>query len=248
MDQTFPLIGLTAEQQRLTTALHKRLPLLILGAAGSGKSALIATAVASLPVSDGVISIQYSSNLHHLLLDLARALLSTGHAAFRKLALPGNDAEKWLSEQSSLHLKGLLWTSLEAEPRVIVLDGVAGASFPIYRFFQRIYFVKGMALIASSRDPVSLGALGRLFWDPRNTIHLHPLNHVDQNHLFDLAVVRFGLSHLDIEEFRHKVFEAVKGNPGQLIEMCRLAPNPMYITGRHIKFAPLWIDVLMKFI
>src|ERR1035437_1460306 len=248
MDQSFPLIGLTGEFQRLTTALRKREPLLILGPAGSGKSALIAAVLANLPRPHGIISIQHSSNLHHLLIDLARSLISTGHGAFRKLAHPGNDAEKWLAQQTSVHLKGILWTSLEAEPRVIVLDGVAGAGFPMYRFLQRLNFAKGMALLASARDPVSLGALSRLFWDPRNTIHLRPLNQVDANPLFDLAVTRFGISHLEIEEFRGQALNAAKGNPGQLTEMCKLASNPMYITGKYIKFAPLRIDVLMKFL
>jgi energy-coupling factor transporter ATP-binding protein EcfA2 len=248
MDQMFPLVGLESEYNRLTSALQKRQPLLILGPAGSGKSALIATALANLPKALGIISIQHFSDLHHVLIDLARFLLSTGHGTFRKLARPGNDAEKWLSQQTSLHLKGILWTSLEAEPRVIVLDGVASGGFPMYRFFQRLYFAKGTALVASARDPVSLGALGRLFWDPRNTIHLHPLNEVDANHLFELAVARFDLGHLDVEEFRGRALEAAKGNPGQLIEMCKLASNPMYVSGKHIKFAPLRIDALMKFI
>jgi AAA ATPase domain len=248
MDHTFPLVGLESEYNRLTTALRKRRPLLILGPAGSGKSALITTALANLPRAHGIISIQHSSSLHHLLMDLARSLLSTGHGTFRKLARPGKDAEKWLSQQTSVHLKGILWTSLEAEPRVIVLDGVTTAGFPMYRFFQRLYFAKGTALVASARDPRSLGTLGRLFWDPRNTIHLHPLDEVDADHLFDLAIARFGLSHLDIDEFRVRALEAAKGNRGQLIEMCKLASNPMYVSGKHIKFAPLRIDALMKFI
>jgi hypothetical protein len=245
---SFPLMGLASECHRLATALRKRQPLLIIGPSGSGKTALIAAALANLPMPEGIISIQHCSNLHHLLTDLARALLGTGHRTFRKLTGAGKDAEKWLSQQTSVHLRGVLWTSLEAEPRVIILDGVASAGFPMYRFLQRLYFIKGVALVASARDPVSLGALARLFWDPRNTIHLHPLNEADANQLFDLAIARFDLGHLDIEEFRLRALEAAKGNPGQLIEMCRFASNPMYISGRHIKFAPLRIDVLMKFL
>jgi energy-coupling factor transporter ATP-binding protein EcfA2 len=248
MDQAFPLVGLASEYNRLTTTLKKGQPLLILGPAGSGKSALITTAIANLPKTHEIISMQDCSNLHDLLINLARSLLSTGHGTFRKLARAGNDAEKWLSQQTSVHLRGILWTSLEAEPRVVVLDGVASGGFPTYRFFQRLYFAKGTALVASARDPVSLGTVGRLFWDPRNTIHLHPLNEVDANHLFKLAVARFGLGHLDVEEFRGRALEAAKGNPGQLIEMCRLASDPMYVSGTHIKFAPLRIDALMKFI
>jgi hypothetical protein len=248
MDQSFSLLGLADEYQHLTTALLKRQPLLILGPAGSGKSALISAVLADLPRPHEIISIQHSCNLHGLLVDLARSLLDMGHSTFRELARPGNDAERWLSQQTSVHLKGILCTSLEAEPRVIILDGVASAGFPMYRFLQRLYFAEGMALIAAARDPVSLGALTRIFWDPRNTIHLRPLNEADANHLFDLAIARFGLSHLDIEEFRDKALDAARGNPGQLIEMCKLASNPMYVTGKHIKFAPLRIDVLMKFL
>jgi hypothetical protein len=248
MPSSFPLIGLATEYQRLMTSLRKRQPLLILGPGGSGKSALIAAVLMDLPRPNGVISIQHASNLHHLLVDLARSLIKIDHGPFRKLAKPGSDPERWLSRQTSVHLKGILWTAFEAEPHPIVLDGVASAGFPMYRFLQRLYFAKGMALLAAARDPIALGALTRIFWDPRNTVHLRPLNDADANHLFDLAVSHFNIGNLEIEEFRGKVLDAAKGNPGQLIEMCRLASNPMYVTGTHIKFAPLRIDVLMKFL
>lgn len=248
MDQPFPLIGLASEHQRLSAALRKGQPLLLLGPAGSGKSALIRAAVADFPASHGIIQLRYTPNLHHLLIDLARRLLETGHRGVRKLARPGGDIEKWLSQQTSVHLKGILWASLEAEPRTIILDGIEGGRFPMYRFLQRLHFAKGMALLAAARDPVSLGTLGRLFWDPRTTVHLRSLNDADATRLFALAAESFRLGDLNLEEFREKVLDAAKGNPGQIIEMCRLASNPMYVSGRHIKFAPLRIDVLMKFL
>lgn len=248
MNQPFPLIGRNGECKRLSTALQKKQPLLILGPAGSGKSALIAASIASLPSHDEIIAIPYSSNPHHLLVDLSRVLLTTEHRAFLNLARPGVDTEEWLSHQTSVHLRGLLWTALEAQPRLIVLDGVSAAGFPMYRFLQRLYFIKKMGLIASARDPISLGALGRLFWDPRNTIHLQPLSELEAKQLFEMAVKHFDLHQLDIQDFRERAIDAAKGNPGQLIEMCRFASNPMYISGTHVKFAPLWIDVLMKFV
>ncbi len=248
MPSPFPLIGLANEYHRLMTSLKRRQPLLILGPGGSGKSTLIASVLKDFPRPDEVISIQHSPNLHDLLVDLARSLVSAGHSTFRKFAKPGGDPERWLTHQTSIHLKGLLWNALEAEPRTIILDGVTNAGFPTYRFLQRLYFAKHMALIAAARYPVALGALTRLFWDPRNIVHLRPLNEENANHVFDLAVSHFNIGNLDIEEFRGKVLNAAKGNPGQLIEMCRLAANPMYVTGTHIKFAPLRIDVLMKFL
>jgi hypothetical protein len=222
--------------------------LLILGSAGSGKSALIAHAVVGLEPHQNIITIPYSANLHHLLIDLSRALIRTDHSAFLKLARFGDDREKWLSQQTSVHLRGLLWTALEAEPRVIALDGVSAAGFPTYRFLQRLSFAKGVGLIASARDPTSLGTLSRLFWDPRNTMHIPPLNESDAKQLFDMAIRHFDLNHLEIEDFRERAINAAHGNPGQLIEMCKLATNPMYVSGAHIKFAPLRIDTLIRFL
>jgi hypothetical protein len=252
MDLVFPLLGVDAEQRCLKRAFQKREPLLISGPAGAGKTALIhsvlGAATADLTNPPDIVRISYSANPHRLLIELARTLLAAKHKTLWDRAKPGINFDKWLTGQTSAHLKGLLWTSLEAEPVIIVLDGIDGASFPIYRFLQRLYFADGMAIIASVRDMVSLGALARLFWDPRTILHLRPLSHADSERLFDVAATRFGLEQLDVDEFREKVLESARGNPGQIIEMCRMAANPLYISGKHIKFAPLRIDVMMRFL
>jgi hypothetical protein len=237
------MIGRTREMCRVRNSLQKRESLLILGAAGLGKTALVRAAA-----DQDTIYLKYPATLHHLLVDLARALLPSGHRSLERLARPAADLEKWLMRQTSVHLKGLLWTSLEAEPRAIILDGIGRASFPIYRFLQRLYFAEGVTFIATARDAISLGALGRLFWDPRTTLHLEPLNHADSMELFDIAVEQFGIRDLDVQEFRDKVLESAKGNPGQIVEMCRMASNPMYVSGKHIKFAPLRIDAVGHFL
>jgi hypothetical protein len=242
-----PLTGRVSELERLKDALRRAESLLVLGPSGSGKTELVRAAIADLARGHDIIHLQYLPNLHRLLIALAGALLETGHRSLRALGRPGSDLNAWLSQQTSLHLKGLLWTSLEQEPRTIVIDGVDRASFPVFRFLQRLYFVRGMALLATATDAVSLGALGRLFWDPRKILHLPPLKQADAERLFELAADRFGLRHLDLEDFRDKVIDSAEGNPGQIVEMCRMASNPMYVSGKHIKFAPLRIDVLMRF-
>jgi len=57
----------------------------------------------------------------------------------------------------------------------------------------------------------------------------------------------FGLRQYDIEDFREKVLESAHGNPGQILEMCRLATDPRYVAGTYIKFTPLRIDTVIKF-
>jgi hypothetical protein len=248
MDQAFPLLGLSGEQQRVAAALGQRESLLITGPAGAGKTALLHAAIADAAAARDVVRMRYSANLHRFLVDLTGSLLAAKHLPLRNQAKPGADYGKWLSAQTSVHLKGLLWSSLEAEPRILVLDGIDGGSFPMYRFLQRLYHTRGVAMIAAARDYGSLGALSRLFWDPRRILQLRPLSRANSELLFDAAVKRFGLEQLDLDEFREKVLESAQGNPGQIVEMCRLAGNPLYVSGRHIKFAPLRIDVMVHFL
>jgi hypothetical protein len=230
MEPQLPFLGMARELERLSLAFATGDPLLLLGPQGSGKTRLIQEA---LPRNRHVLYIAWEPTLHALLISMARALIA--------------GPEDCLAAQTSVRLKGLLWTAMESSPTPMVLDGIAGASFPTYRFLQRIYHTRGMALFAASRDAFSLGTLARLFWNPANALHIPPFHEHDAEQLFEAAADRFQLRHLDLAEFRYKVLESARGNPGQIIEMCRLAARPQYHSGRYIKFSPLRIDTVMKF-
>jgi hypothetical protein len=244
MERQIPFVGMLRERQRLSLAFATSDPLLLLGPQGSGKTRLIKEALSS---SSHLLYVAWEPTLHDLLKAMARALIAARHAGFIRRAKPGADPEAWLAAQTSVHLRGLLWTAVEISPVPMMLDGVAGAGFPTYRFLQRIYHTPGMTLFAASRDALSLGALTRLFWNPAKTLTIPPLHDRDAEELFDIAADYFKLRHLDVDEFREKVLESARGNPGQIIEMCRLATEPQYHAGRYIKFAPLRIDTVMRF-
>ncbi len=250
MDADLPIVGLVSERKKVLDGIRRREPLLLLGPRGSGKTRIVRSAIRELPSQNDIVYVEYSSHLHDLLIALTRALLDSGHRSLWRLAATGPDPERWFSHQTSIHLKGILWKALEAEPRTLVLDGVDGASHPIYRFLQRVYFTHGMAVFAVSRDVPALGALGRLFWDPRKILQFRPLTEPEAERLFDLAADQVGLRNrdVDLDDFREKVLEAAAGNPGQIVEMCRLALSPQYVSGRYIKFAPLRIDALMRYL
>lgn len=247
-ENTLPLIGLSSERKRFLQALQHRESLLLLGPRGCGKTSVILSGIQALSDRKDIVYLRYTAAFHELLVSLARVLLDSECGHLGRIVPKNWETGRWLSQQTSVHLRGILWSALEAEPRAIILDGVDGASHPVFRFFQRLYFAPGMTLFAAARDSVALGALARLFWHPQKVIHFKPLSELDAAQLFDMAVEHFGLRHLGVEEFRQKVLEAAKGNPGQIVQMCRLATDPRYVTGKYIKFVPLRMDALTKFL
>ena len=66
--------------------------------------------------------------------------------------------------------------------------------------------------------------------------------------LFEEAWRILRLDGFDRDDFRRKVIHAARGNPGQILAMCRLAGQSEYRDGGHIRFAPLRIDVLPGFV
>jgi hypothetical protein len=232
MDSQLPFVGMTKETQRLSSAFATGDPLLLLGPQGSGKTRLVKEALRS---HKNVLYVAWEPTLHALLVAMARALIGARHS------------EAWLAMQTSIQLRGLLWTAMERSPATMILDGVAGAGFPGYRFLQRISHTPGVAPFAASRDAFSLGTLARIFWNPAKSLNVLPLQERDAEHLFEAAADHFQLRNLDLNEFREKVLESARGNPGQILEMCRLAAQPQYHAGRYIKFAPLRFDTVMKF-
>ena len=245
MEPQIPFIGMAKETERLSSAFGAGDPLLLLGPQGSGKTRLIQEALSG---NRRVLYIAWQPTLHALLTAMARALMAARHAGFIRRAKPGADREAWLKVQTSIHLKGLLWSAVESSPVPMMLDGVTGAGFATYRFLQRIYHAPGMALFAASRDAFSLGALARLFWNPAQALNVPLLPERGAGLLFEAAAGHFKLRHLDLDDFREKALESARGNPGQIIEMCRLAAQPRYHAGRYIKFAPLRIDAVVKFV
>ena len=245
---TLPLVGLLREREALVGSIRRRESLLILGPAGSGKTAIIRSALGSELRGEALVHVPAFGALHDLLVIIARELLRSGHKRFRQSVKSAiGDSEFWLAHQTSIHLKGLVWTALEHEPTPIILDDIQGAGHQTYRFLQRLFFVPGMTVIGTARDHLHLGELARLFWDPCRTRHMQPLSDTEGLQLFEAAVDHFRLRELCLDDFREKVLDSAKGNPGQIVEMCRFASNPMYVTGgRHIKFAPLRIDVMMR--
>lgn len=218
-------VGLDAEYSAVLAALRNRKHLLLLGPAGSGKTKVVLEALSELPFS--ALYLHRVPVLHELLVEMAR----------RKL--PGVPAAN-----TSIHLKGVLWDAFAAAPGPIVLDHLGSPGSRLYRFLQRLYHTPGMSLIAIARSRAQLGELHRLFWDPRDAAVFKPLAERDARRLFDAAAAAFGADCANIEDLRHSVLKTARGNPGKIVEMCRLAAQPGYRRDGRVLISTVHLDTI----
>jgi predicted ATPase len=229
-----PLVGRQRELRELIAALRMGQPRLILGPAGIGKKRLVEEALQA--AERPFVRVRAAGVLHELLAELAAAL---GCAHSRFPSLP---------KATSPALKGLVLNALRRAPQCVVLEDLHDADPRMYRFLQRLYYIPGVSLIVTATSRADLGFVRKLLWDPCEEILIGPLSRNEAQWLFDEAARAFAIESLKIDDFGRKVLAAAKGNPGQILAMCRMAARPEYQRGRYIKFLPLRMDMLSAFL
>jgi len=234
-EEAIPLFSRAREVEMLRQALCARQSRLVTGAAGAGKSRLLREAIAAA-AQPHVLVARWPGVLHDLLVSLAVGLGC------------GPSRRPDLRKAPSASLKALILKALADQPRCVLIEDARDAEPRTYRFLQRIYHLAECCLVLTATSRDSLGSLKKLLWDPREEIALPPLRRPDARRLFDLAARRFALEALDLEDFRGKVLASARGNPGQIVTMCKLASRSEYRPEGHIHFLPLRIDMLTAFL
>jgi hypothetical protein len=220
-----PLLEREREFSKLLQSARQKKPALVCGSPGFGKTRLFLELRREL-VAEGesLLYMRFKQPLHEFLASLAAEL-----------------SLKCQSD-SSVTLRGVLWKALENEPKIILLDDIAEPSLPYYRFFKRILYVRGMALIGSSVHPYATGALHRVFWNQQTIFSLRPLTREASSTLAEKAIRMFAPDLTGASNFQEQVIHAARGNPGRIVEMCRRVGDPAYRDGDRIRFAALNID------
>jgi hypothetical protein len=84
------------------------------------------------------------------------------------------------------------------------------------------------------------------YWGAREQLVLGPLPTPAARELVESCIERFGLSRLDLGDFREEILELSKRTAGAIVKMCALAAHPRYQYGPRIKTKSLYIDYLMS--
>jgi hypothetical protein len=221
-----PLVGRGRELVKLLTIAAAKTPSLIFGPPGLGKTRLLLELARKLSVEGiDVAYVRFQPSLHSFLLELAcrLGLHRTG--------------------TSSIGLRGALWKAFEAKPYVILLDDIAEATPPFYRFLERVLAAEENMIVGTADHAHAAGALKRIFWNQQANVGLRKLNRQDAAALTESAISAFLSGRPVSPDFAIRVARVARGNPGRIVEMCIRAADPAYrAEDNHIRFGALVMD------
>ena len=243
-----------AESLRLHQAMRKRESLLICGPAGVGKTTLISKVLAEIPegVARGAISVDGIEGLQPFLRALLQKLHEAGDSTLRKQlraeGVRGGGFKTWLKNQPTSRLKGAVYRSLQMASYWVFLDHVPPLTHAAAKVVRELVWMCNTPVYLAARGsgPEEGGHAAEIYWSERHRLLLEPLPIPAARALLEFCIRRFGLARLDLDDFRETVLSRSGYNPGALISMCKLAAQPAYHYGTHIKTRMIYIDYLMS--
>ncbi len=254
-ERTEALIGRKKELHRLREAIRRRESLLLWGAHGSGKTALIESALRELPpatrsaclVCSGAQSPKelWRQVIERLAAAADPEVLLRWHAE----EASGRTPSRWAAGQSSVRLRGIFTRALRARDYWLFLDHLPLLSPAIFRVLKGVTW--------SRRTPVYLTAnkapgeeptrnAARLFWHSGMRLELGPLAPEDAALLFHRCIAGYALSKLDLAELRSMILECGGGLPGAIVRLCEMASQTAYQSAGRVKTHTLAIDFRLQ--
>ncbi len=253
--KTAPFLDRERESRRIEEALREKASMMICGPAGVGKTALILNVLRCLPakVTGQCVYLPGFKDLQDLLRNLIRALYDRRDLPLRQqLHTEGvtvRSFDGWLKNLSSSRLRGTLYRAVERGEYRVILDHPPPLTHAIAKVIKELFWMRKTPVYLLVRDTEGYRAdrFARFFyWGPQERLTLGPLPMETATELMDLSIERFGLSALDIDDFREEVLELSGGVPGAIVKMCGLAADPRYQYGSRIKTKLVHIDYLMS--
>lgn len=247
------LVGREAECARLRQAILRRESLLILGAPGSGKTALVASTIAGLngDLQSRCLYLSAFKGLQDFLRRVVERLHEAGDAILagqlRSESVRRDKFKNWLGAQPSSRLKGALYRSADNTEYWVFLDRVTALTVAEGKVVRELARMRGTPVyfIAREYGGRATGLLSDLYWNPASRLWLGALSQRAARELLEYAIREHGLERFDLRDFRAEVLHLSGGLPGAILQMCGLATDPRYRYGNHIKTSLVYIDFRM---
>jgi hypothetical protein len=220
----------------------------------SGKTALIKTVISELPEVEQRSCVFWTgaASGKQLLSHFVGQLYEKGDSFVRRKVHADGASEtslhRWLNKQSSLRLRGILFTALTAGDYRFFVDHFPPPTHNMARLMKEIMFrcETPIYLIARGMSQQEIGYAWSLYWNDSLRLHLGPLPERHARELLELCVNKFGLNSLDLEDFREDVLHLSGLLPGSILKMSRLAANSKYHYGDRIKTKLVHVDYLLQ--
>jgi hypothetical protein len=248
------LIGRKDELRELREAIQKGESRVVWGPMDVGKTAVIKAAISELPDAEKGRCIYWSGSASgkQLLSYLVGKLYEAGALFARKRihadGVTSASLSRWLQKQTSLRLRGILYTALLQGHYRIFLDDFPPANHNMAHLLKEIMYRCRTPIYLAARDcsQKGIGHAWSLYWNDGLRLQLNPLPERMARKLLDVCIEQFALGIPEPNEFREDVLRLSGNIPGSIVRMCELAIAAKYRSGDRIKITLVHADYLMR--
>jgi hypothetical protein len=248
------LVGRKEELRTLRAAIQKRASRLVWGPKDAGKTALVKTVISELPEVERRNCVYWTgaASGKQLLSHFVGQLYEGGDPYVRRKVHADGATEstvhRWLNKQSSLRLRGILFTASAAGDYRFFVDHFPPPTHNMARLMKEIMYrcETPVYLISRGMSPKEIGYAWSLYWNDSLRLHLEPLHERHAKELLESCIRDFGLNSLDLEDFREEVLRLSGLLPGSILKMSKLAGDSRYHLGDRIKIKLVHVDYLMQ--
>lgn len=244
----------TQELRALRSAIQKRESRLVCGPTDSGKTTLIKKAISELSDKERRSCICWAGTAsgRQLLSHFVGQLFELGDPFVRRIvhADRGTEASlsQWLRRQTSLRLRGILFTASSQGRYRFFLDDMSPTTHNMARLLKEVMYKceTPVYLAARSHSQDVIGCAWSLYWNDTLRVQLGPLNERAARKLLESCIRGLRLDLLDLGDFREEILRLSGRLPGSIVKMCKLAANPKYHYEDRIKIKLVHVDYLMQ--
>jgi hypothetical protein len=237
------IYGRDAELEQLRQMISRRRSFLLHGPAGVGKTLVLKQLADEVPE---MVVCDEASSSQTVFRTLAAGLFQRENRHVLKAC--GTSGLKAITDKSAVSIRGIVADGLRESTYWIVLDHLKSPSQSFAALLKDLCNGTATPLIAVARSAhmEDVGFLLPMFSDRSEKFALRNFDS-DTARAFALRTAqKMSLNAANRDEAIQKIVHYSKGNPGAILAMLEMAASPKYVTGRHVKLSPLYIDFRLR--